>query len=242
MKVIPAIDIKGGQCVRLYQGQMDQETVYSDNPLEVARRWEEAGAEMLHVVDLDGAVEGAPVNSDIICQIISSLKIPVQVGGGIRESNSAGKYLDTGAARVVLGTAAVSYTGLVHLLAEAFPGKLVLSLDASEGMVAIRGWQEVTNMSAVDVAKRFEDSGVSAIVFTDIKRDGTLAGPNIESIEKLSKNVKIPVIASGGISGVKDIAALLTINNPELEGVIVGKALYSGAIDLREAIALTKSK
>ncbi len=242
MKVIPAIDIKGGQCVRLYQGQMDQETVYSDNPLEVARRWEEAGAEMLHVVDLDGAVEGAPVNSDIICQIISSLKIPVQVGGGIRESNSAGKYLDTGAARVVLGTAAVNYTGLVHLLAETFPGKIVLSLDASEGMVAIRGWQEVTNMSAVDVAKRFEDSGVSAIVFTDIKRDGTLAGPNIESIEKLSKNVKIPVIASGGISGVKDIAALLTINNPELEGVIVGKAIYSGAIDLREAIALTKSK
>lgn len=240
MKVIPAIDIKGGQCVRLYQGQMDQETVYSDNPLEVARRWEEAGAEMLHVVDLDGAVEGAPVNSDIICQIISTLKIPVQVGGGIRETNAAGKYLDTGAARVVLGTAAVSYTGLVHLLAETFPGKIVISLDASEGMVAIRGWQEVTNMSAVDVAKRFEDSGVSAIVFTDIKRDGTLAGPNIESIEKLSKNVEIPVIASGGVSGVKDIAALLTINNPELEGVIVGKALYSGAIDLREAIALTK--
>ena len=240
MKVIPAIDIKGGQCVRLYQGQMDQETVYSDNPLEVARRWEEAGAEMLHVVDLDGAVEGAPVNSDIICQIISTLKIPVQVGGGIRETNAAGKYLDTGAARVVLGTAAVSYTGLVHLLAETFPGKIVISLDASEGMVAIRGWQEVTNMSAVDVAKRFEDSGVCAIVFTDIKRDGTLAGPNIESIEKLSKNVKIPVIASGGVSGVKDIAELLTINNPELEGVIVGKALYSGAIDLREAIALTK--
>ena len=242
MKVIPAIDIKGGQCVRLYQGQMDQETVYSDNPLEVARRWEEAGAEMLHVVDLDGAVEGAPVNSDIICQIISTLKIPVQVGGGIRETNSAGKYLDTGAARVVLGTAAVSYTGLVHLLAETFRGKIVISLDASEGMVAIRGWQEVTNMSAVDVAKRFEDSGVCAIVFTDIKRDGTLAGPNIESIEKLSKNVEIPVIASGGVSGVKDIAALLTINNPELEGVIVGKAIYSGAIDLREAIALTKSK
>ncbi len=240
MKVIPAIDIKGGQCVRLYQGQMDQETVYSDNPLEVARRWEEAGAEMLHVVDLDGAVEGAPVNSDIICQIISTLRIPVQVGGGIREIPAAGKYIDAGAARVVLGTAAVSYTGLVHLLAEAFPGKIVLSLDASEGMVAISGWQEVTNMSAVDVAKRFENSVVSAIVFTDIKRDGTLAGPNIESIEKLSKNVKIPVIASGGISGVKDIAALLTINNPELEGVIVGKALYSGAIDLREAIALTK--
>src|SRR3989337_4022683 len=169
MKIIPAIDIKGGQCVRLYQGQMDQETVYSDNPLEVARRLEEAGAEMLHVVDLDGAVEGAPVNSDIICQIISTLKIPVQVGGGIRETNSAGKYLDTGAARVVLGTAAVSYTGLVHLLAETFRGKIVISLDASEGMVAIRGWQEVTNMSAVDVAKRFEDSGGCAIVFTEIQ-------------------------------------------------------------------------
>ncbi len=242
MKIIPAIDIKGGQCVRLYQGQMDQETVYSDNPLEVAHRWADAGAEMLHIVDLDGAVEGAPVNSDLICQIISSVKIPVQVGGGIREIPTAGKYLDSGAARVVLGTAAVSYTGLIHFLAEAFPRKIVLSLDASEGMVAIRGWQEVTDMSAVDVAKRFEGSGVSAIVFTDIKRDGTLAGPNIESIERLSKNVKIPVIASGGVSGLKDIEALLTIKDPELEGVIVGKAIYSGAIDLREAIALTKNR
>jgi len=242
MKIIPAIDIKGGQCVRLYQGQMDQETVYSDNPLEVAHRWADAGAEMLHIVDLDGAVEGTPVNSDIICQIISSVKIPVQVGGGIREIPTAGKYLDSGAARVVLGTAAVSYTGLIHFLAEAFPRKIVLSLDASEGMVAIRGWQEVTDMSAVDVAKRFEESGVSAIVFTDIKRDGTLTGPNIESIKTLSKNVRIPVIASGGVSGIKDIEELLTIKDPELEGVIVGKAIYSGAIDLSAAIALTKKK
>src|SRR3989337_1126940 len=242
MKIIPAIDIKGGQCVRLYQGQMDQETVYSDNPLEVARRLEEAGAEMLHVVDLDGAVEGAPVNSDIICQIISSLKIPVQVGGGIRETADAGKYLDTGAARVVLGTAAVNYKGLIHFLAETFPGKIVLSLDASEGMVAIRGWLEVTDMSAVDVARRFDESGVSAIVFTDIQRDGTLAGPNIESIKTLSKNVKIPVIASGGVSDMRDIEELLTITDPELEGVIVGKAIYSGAIDLSAAIALTKKK
>ena len=173
MKIIPAIDIKGGKCVRLYQGQMDQETVYSDNPLEMAGRWADAGAEMLHIVDLDGAVEGAPVNLDIICQIISSLKIPVQVGGGIREIPIAGKYIDSGAARVVLGTAAVNYTGLIHFLAEAFPGKIVLSLDASEGMVAIRGWKEVTDISAVDVARRFEESGVSAIVFTDIQRDGT---------------------------------------------------------------------
>lgn len=242
MKIIPAIDIKGGQCVRLYQGQMDQETVYSDNPLEVAHRWADAGAEMLHIVDLDGAVEGTPVNSDLICQIISSVKIPVQVGGGIREIPVAGKYLDSGAARVVLGTAAVSYTGLIHFLAEAFPRKIVLSLDASEGMVAIRGWQEVTDMSAVDVAKRFEESGVSAIVFTDIKRDGTLTGPNIESIAQLSRNVRIPVIASGGVSDMRDIEELLTIKDPELEGVIVGKAIYSGAIDLSAAIALTKNR
>lgn len=240
MKIIPAIDIKGGQCVRLYQGQMDQETVYSDNPLEVAHRWADAGAEMLHIVDLDGAVEGAPVNSNIICQIISSLKIPVQVGGGIREIPTAGKYIDNGAARVVLGTAAVNYTGLVQFLAEAFPRKIVVSIDASEGMVAIRGWQEVTNMSAIAVAKRFEDAPISAIVFTDISRDGTLAGPNVESIESLSKNVKVPVIASGGVSGIKDIEELLTIKDPGLEGVIVGKAIYSGAIDLKEAIARTK--
>ncbi len=240
MKIIPAIDIKGGQCVRLYQGQMDQETVYSDNPLEVAKRWEDAGAEMLHVVDLDGAVEGSPVNDAIICQIISSLKIPVQVGGGIREIPAAGKYIDAGAARVVLGTAAVSYAGLVLLLAESFPGRIVLSIDASDGMVAIRGWQEVTNESVIVVAKQFEDAGISAIVFTDIKRDGTLSGPNIESIDKLSKNVRIPVIASGGVSGIKDIEVLKTVTNPPLEGVIVGKAIYSGAIDLRAAIALTK--
>lgn len=240
MKIIPAIDIKGGQCVRLYQGQMDQETVYSDNPLEVARRWEDAGAEMLHVVDLDGAVEGAPVNDEIICKIISSLKIPVQVGGGIREIPAAGRYIDAGAARVVLGTAAISYTGLVLLLAESFPGKIVISIDASDGMVAIRGWQEVTNTSVVEVAKQFEDARISAVVFTDIKRDGTLSGPNIESIERLSKNVRIPVIASGGVSGIRDIEELQTIRDPELEGVIVGKAIYSGAIDLGAAIALTK--
>jgi len=242
MKIIPAIDIKGGKCVRLYQGQMDQETIYSDNPVEMAGSWADAGAEMLHIVDLDGAVEGTPVNIDIICQIIKSLKIPVQVGGGIREIPTAGKYIDSGAARVVLGTAAVSYTGLVHFLAEAFPGKIVLSLDASDGMVAIKGWQEVTDTDAVEVAKRFEASGVSAIVFTDIQRDGTLAGPNVASIKMLSKNVKIPVIASGGVSNMRDIEDLLTIKNPELEGVIVGKAIYSGAIDLSAAIALTKNK
>src|SRR4030066_281304 len=177
MKIIPAIDIKGGKCVRLYQGQMDQETVYSDNPLEVAGRWADAGAEMLHIVDLDGAVEGAPVNLDIICQIISCLRFPVQVGGGIR--------------------------GIP------LRGKIGLSRAAAEGMRAIRGWQEVTDISAVDVARRFEESGVSAIVFTDIQRDGTLAGPNIESIKTLSKHVKIPVIASGGVSDMRDIEDLL---------------------------------
>ena len=240
MIIIPAIDIKEGRCVRLFQGRMDKETVYSHNPLEVARRWEDMGAEMLHVVDLDGAVSGKTVNSDVIKEIISLLKIRVQVGGGIRDIDTVGLYLTAGAHRVILGTAAVNNLEFVRTLSEAYKGHIVISLDASDGMVAVKGWTEVTAVAAIDMAKRFEGSGISAIVFTDISRDGTLTGPNIESIKKLVSTVRIPVIASGGISGIDDIRALLGIKSPGVEGVIVGKALYSGAIDLKEAITLAK--
>lgn len=240
MRIIPAIDIKGGRCVRLYQGQMDKETVYSEDPVEVAGRWEDMGAGMLHVVDLDGALSGRPVNLDVIKEIISSVKIDVQVGGGIRDAGTAEHYLTIGAYRVVLGTAIINNREFVADLSAACPGRIVVSLDAKEGMIAIKGWTEVTETDAAGIAKMFEGSGVSAIVFTDIKRDGTLTGPNIESIKRLVSSVRIPVIASGGVSGIDDIRALLEIKNPGIEGVIVGKALYSGAIDLREAIALTR--
>ena len=242
MLIIPAIDIKGGRCVRLFQGRMDQETVYSLDPLETARRWEEMGAEMLHLVDLDGAVSGRPVNGDLIKGIISTLKINVQVGGGIRDAATARYYLSAGASRVVLGTAAVNNLEFVQTISADFPGKIIIGIDASDGLVAVKGWTEVTGVDAIDMARRFEGSGVCAIVFTDIKRDGTLTGPNLESIERLVSAVKIPIIASGGMSGIEDIRALLGIRRPGVEGVIVGKALYSGAIDLREAIALTRKK
>ena len=221
---------------------MDQETVYSLDPLETARRWEEMGAEMLHLVDLDGAVSGRPVNGDLIKGIISTLKINVQVGGGIRDAATARYYLSAGASRVVLGTAAVNNLEFVQTLSADFPGKIIIGIDASDGLVAVKGWTEVTGVDAIDMARRFEGSGVCAIVFTDIKRDGTLTGPNLESIERLVSAVKIPIIASGGMSGIEDIRALLGIRRPGVEGVIVGKALYSGAIDLREAIALTRKK
>jgi len=240
MIIIPAIDIKGGRCVRLYQGRMDKETVYSEDPVEVAGRWEDMGAEMLHVVDLDGAVSGRPVNLDVIKDIISSVKLNVQIGGGIRDLEIAKHYLSIGAYRVVLGTAIVNNLEFVNNMCTACPDQIVVSLDAKDGMIAVKGWTEVTGTDAIEMAKTFEGIGISAIVFTDIKRDGTLTGPNIESIKKLVSNVNIPVIASGGISGINDIRALLNIKNPGIAGVIVGKALYSGAIDLGEAITFTK--
>ena len=179
MIIIPAIDIKGGRCVRLFQGRMDQETVYSHDPLDTARRWEEMGAEMLHLVDLDGAVSGRPVNGDLIKRILSTLKIDVQVGGGIRDVETARYYLSAGACRIVLGTAVVNNLEFVQTISAAFPGKIVIGIDASDGSVAVKGWTEVTGVDAIDIARRFEGSGVRAIVFTDIKRDGTLTGPNL---------------------------------------------------------------
>lgn len=240
MKIIPAIDIKGGRCVRLFQGHMDKETVYSHNPVEVAQRWEDMGAEIVHVVDLDGAVAGRPVNSKVIEDIISSLKIDVQVGGGIRDMETVRHYLDSGACRVVLGTAAIENMEFVQGVSANFHGRIIVSLDARDGMIAVKGWTEVKEIDAVDMAKRLEGTGIRALIFTDINRDGALTGPNIRSIERIMSAVKIPVIASGGISGIEDIKALIDIKNRNLEGVIIGKALYSGTVDLKEAIAVTK--
>lgn len=239
MKIIPAIDIKGGRCVRLYQGRMDQETVYSENPLEVAKMWEEMGAGMLHIVDLDGAVTGTPVNFSIIEKMISALSIKVQVGGGIRNKESVEKYLEIGAARVIIGTAAADNIEFVWNISGFYTARIVISLDAKDGMAAVKGWTEITEIDAIDLAKKFEGIGIGAIVFTDISRDGTLTGPNLKSIERFASSVRIPVIASGGVSGMGDIRALCKLG---IEGIIIGKALYSGAVDLREAIKVAAEK
>lgn len=239
VKIIPAIDIKGGRCVRLYQGRMDQETVYSESPLEVAKMWEEMGAGMLHIVDLDGAVTGTPVNFSIIEKIIAALSIKVQVGGGIRNKESVEKYLEVGAARVILGTAAADNIEFVWNISGFYSARIVISLDAKDGMAAVKGWTEVTEIDAIDLAKKFEGIGIGAIVFTDISRDGTLTGPNIKSIERFASSVRIPVIASGGVSGIGDIRALCKLS---IDGIIIGKALYSGAVDLREAMKVAAEK
>lgn len=238
MLIIPAIDIKEGRCVRLYQGEMEKEVVYSTDPLEVARRWSDAGAEAIHVVDLDGAVSGNPVNSSLIRDIISSTNTPVQVGGGVRDIHTIQTYLDMGAWRIVLGTVAVYNIEYTLDLAKTFPGRVVVSLDSRNGKVAVKGWKEVTEVDTLDLARRFEGSGIGAIVYTNINRDGTLKGPDVDGIERLVRSVNIPIIASGGVSTIDDIKRLKKICSPGVEGVIIGKALYSGAIDLREALSL----
>lgn len=241
MIVIPAIDLKNGKCVRLVQGNMDQETVYSDNPLQMARHWEDLGAELLHLVDLDGAIEGMPRNLDLIREIVKGLSIPVEVGGGIRSLETIDAYIREGADRVVIGTRAVEDPDFLTQACRRFPGKIIAGIDARNGYVAVQGWTQVTGRLASDFALEIQGQGVSAIIFTDIHRDGMQTGPNIESTRALAESVTIPVIASGGISSLEDIRALMRIESSGVTGAITGRALYSGAMDLREAIALTKA-
>ncbi|MEK6777261.1 MAG: 1-(5-phosphoribosyl)-5-[(5-phosphoribosylamino)methylideneamino]imidazole-4-carboxamide isomerase [bacterium] len=241
MIVIPAIDLKNGKCVRLVQGNMDQETVYSDNPLQMARHWQDLGAELLHLVDLDGAIEGMPRNLDLIREIVKGLSIPVEVGGGIRSLETIDAYIREGADRVVIGTRAVEDPDFLTQACRRFPGKIIAGIDARNGYVAVQGWTQVTGRLATDFALEIQGQGVSAIIFTDIHRDGMQTGPNIESTRALAESVTIPVIASGGISSLEDIRALMRIEPSGVTGAITGRALYSGAMDLREAIALTKA-
>ena len=240
MIVIPAIDLKGGRCVRLFQGRMDQETVYSDKPSEVALRWKEAGAERLHVVDLDGAVEGRPVHFDAIREICRVAAIPIQVGGGIRRMAEIESYVDIGVHRVILGSAVIHDQSFVEAAASRFPGRIAVGIDATDGWVAVRGWAEVTKVRALDLARRIDPLGFGAIIFTDIQRDGTLQGPNREALAELCRSIQTPVIASGGVSSLQDIRDLLPLVKEGLEGAIVGKALYAGTLDLTEAIAATR--
>ena len=241
MNIIPAIDIKNGNCVRLLQGRMDAETVYSHDPVKIAIQWQNEGAQIIHIVDLDGAVEKTPKNLNLIREIIKSVDVEIQVGGGIRDEETIALYIESGVARVVIGTEAVRNPKLIIDSCKRYPGRIVVGIDARSGMVSIEGWTETTDESAVDLAKQFEDSGVCAINFTDIQRDGMQSGPNIEETRRLAQSVAIPVVASGGVSGLKDIKRLLSLEEFGVVGIITGKALYAGAMSLKEAILLAKS-
>lgn len=232
MLLIPAIDLKDGRCVRLRQGRMDDETVFSDDPVEMAARWVEAGARRLHLVDLNGAFAGEPVNGEAIRAIAAAHpELPIQVGGGIRDERTIAAYLDAGVDFCIIGTQAVREPSFVARACRAFPEHLMVGLDAREGQVAINGWAEITEHRVEDLARRFEDDGVSAIVYTDIGRDGMLGGPNIEATRALAESIRIPVIASGGISELDDLSALAAIAASGVSGAITGRAIYEGTLD-----------
>ncbi len=241
MIVIPAIDIKSGKCVRLLQGRMDAETVFSDDPAAMGLRWESQGAELIHVVDLDGAVEKKPVNLESIRAILNRVSIPIQVGGGIRDMDTIRVYMDLGVQRIVIGTEAIRNPELVKTACREFPGRMVVGIDAKEGMVAIEGWTEVTRVTAVDLARQFEDDGIAAINFTDIERDGMRTGPNIEQTRALARAVSIPVVASGGVSSMTDIMNLAPLASDGVVGIITGRALYDGSLDLEAALAYLRN-
>jgi len=240
MIILPAIDLKEGRCVRLEQGLMDKDTVYNDDPAAQALLWQQQGGEYLHIVDLDGAFAGTPKNKAAIEAIVQAIEIPSELGGGIRDLPTIEAYLDLGIDRVILGTIAKENPALVKEACRLFPGQIVVGIDARDGLVAVRGWADVTEKKATEMAKEMEVFGVEAIIYTDIARDGMMQGPNIEATKALAESITIPVIASGGLSTLDDIRRLIEIEASGVTGVITGKAIYSGAIDLRDAVALTK--
>ena len=235
MILYPAIDLKDGKAVRLLRGDMDKATVFTDNPAAQARAFVAAGCKWLHLVDLNGAFAGAPVNGAAVEAILDACQVPTQLGGGIRDMATIEAWLSRGVARVILGTVAVEKPELVRAAAAAFPGKVAVGIDARDGKVATRGWAEVTDVDSTDLARRFEDAGVAAIIYTDIARDGAMGGPNVAATAALARAVTIPVIASGGVSSLDDLVALR--DTGVIAGAISGRALYDGAIDLAEALA-----
>jgi phosphoribosylformimino-5-aminoimidazole carboxamide ribotide isomerase len=240
MLVIPAIDLKDGACVRLRQGLMEDSTVFSDDPLATARRWVQAGARRLHLVDLNGAFAGEPVNGDAVTRIAAAYpELPIQIGGGIRSLETIEFYLQAGVSFVILGTRAVKEPEFVAEACAAFPGKIMVGLDARDGLVATDGWAEVSEVQATDLARRFEGDGVSAIVYTDIARDGMMEGVNVEATVRMAQASTIPVIASGGITNLDDIRALAGRSGEGIVGAITGRAIYEGSLDLAEAQALS---
>ena len=242
MLVIPAIDLKDGKCVRLRQGRAEEQTIYSDDPADTARRWETDGAEWLHVVDLDGAFNQRPQNVDAIRQILDYVSIPVQLGGGIRNEETIAFYLELGISRLIIGTEAIKRPDWIMSIAAKHPGRIVVGIDARDGQAAIEGWTATTEISAIDLALRFEGSDVAAIVFTDINRDGMQTGTNLDQTRRLAERTSTPVIASGGVSTLEDIENLLPLEPLGVVGVITGKALYSGTLELSDALALCHRK
>jgi phosphoribosylformimino-5-aminoimidazole carboxamide ribotide isomerase len=238
--IIPAIDIKDGKCVRLAQGDFNRVTIYADNPIDMALTWAQKGAELIHIVDLDGSVDGLPRNANIILDIARKVNVPVQVGGGIRNIETIKHYLENGVASVILGTSALQNEKIVQDACKAFPERITLGIDALEGKVAIKGWTQKTDQNAVDLAGRYENYKVRAIVYTDISRDGMSTGVNIEATKELARAVSIPVIASGGVASIADIENLLSVKDCKFYGVIIGRALYNGAVSLEEAIKASK--
>lgn len=237
MIIYPAVDIREGKCVRLTQGEFNKETVYSDSPVEMALKWEKCGAKYLHVVDLDGARTGESKNIDIISEIAAKVGIPVQLGGGIRTIERIETVLGKRIERVILGTSAVKDPELVKRAVETFGSKVVIGIDAKDGMVAIEGWEKTSEFRAIDFAKRMEDLGVKTIIYTDISRDGMLSGPNLKAMEEMVKAVNIDIIASGGVGKIEDIKNLKEVG---VSGVIVGRALYTGDVDLKQAIEVAR--
>jgi phosphoribosylformimino-5-aminoimidazole carboxamide ribotide isomerase len=240
MLIIPAIDIRGGKCVRLFQGDYRQETIYGEDPVEIARRWIAQGAGFLHLVDLDGARDGVPRNRETIRQILKIASIPVQIGGGIRNLAHIEDYLTSGASRIILGTAAYANPGFLAAACRLWPGQIAVDIAARGGKAAISGWTEETSIAALELAKNCESLGASWVIYTDILRDGAQQGINLESTRLLARALQIPVIASGGVSTIEDIVSLLPLEAEGVRGAIVGRALYAGTLDLREAISLAE--
>jgi phosphoribosylformimino-5-aminoimidazole carboxamide ribotide isomerase len=239
MLLIPAIDLKDGRCVRLKQGDMDRETVFSDDPAGTARRWLDMGARRLHLVDLNGAFAGKPRNEAAVKSIVAELgdRIPIQIGGGIRDLDTIERYLDGGIGYVIIGTAAVKNPGFLHDACGAFPGQIIVGLDARDGKVATDGWSKLTGHDVTDLARKFQDYGVEAVVYTDIGRDGMLSGVNIEATVRLAQHLTIPVIASGGVTTLADVDRLCEVQHEGVEAAIVGRAIYDGTLDFRAAQA-----
>ncbi|MCI4625667.1 MAG: 1-(5-phosphoribosyl)-5-[(5-phosphoribosylamino)methylideneamino]imidazole-4-carboxamide isomerase [Candidatus Magnetoovum sp. WYHC-5] len=240
MLIIPAIDLKDGFCVRLKQGKKEEVTKYSDDPVKTAQNWVNEGADLIHIVDLDGAFTGTQKNLESIKQIRKNVSVAIELGGGIRDIDTISKLIALGIDRIIIGTAAITNPEFLRKVCEKYPGKILTGIDAKDGKVAVKGWQEITEKNAIDLAKEAELAGTHSIIYTDIARDGMLSGPNIEATQKIVESLSIPVIASGGISSMNDIENLTKIK--KLFGAITGKAIYSGAIELREAINKTRDR
>ena len=235
-QVIPAVDIQGGKAVRLRQGRQDDSTVFDDSPVEVARRFAAEGATRIHVVDLDGAFSGRPVNEEIIRRIVNAVECPVQMGGGVRNYEIAARYLGAGVSRIILGTSIVRNPEEVLRITKAYPGKVAAGIDAKDGFVAIRGWVEVTGVTAVDLARQMEENGISCFIYTDISRDGMMEGPNFQSIREFARGLSTPVIASGGVSTMEDLATLGEMESDGVCGAVIGRAIYDGSLLLADAL------